>query len=409
MTSKLAALWIALACGTGAASVAAQVPPPPAAAEPKISVSKKAHKAIVELQAAVDSRNPAAVASALAAAQAAATTPEDRFVIAQLQLKNAAASNDLAAARAAADAMAATGLGTPAKMAPIYLNLAKVLYNGKQWDGAGSALERVLALNPGDADAMILLAETRNAQGRKQEAVSLIQQAIKKKSGSGHKVQEEWYRRGIALAYDAKVPATLELSREWIAAYPSAQSWRDALRLYRNMQKPDEAATLDVLRLSRLTGALSGDNDFHLYAANAIEEGAAAEAKALLEEAAAAKQIDGNKLVFKEASAFARTRLGTGQAGLAALEKDALAAPAARLAVRTAGSLYGYGEYARAAALYRAALGKSGADADLVNLRLGMALARAGDKAGATAAFTAVQGPRAELAKYWLVYLRNQS
>ena len=34
-----------------------------------------------------------------------------------------------------------------------------------------------------------------------------------------------------------------------------------------------------------------------------------------------------------------------------------------------------------------------------------MALARSGDKAGATAALNAVTGARAEIAKYWLTYL----
>ena len=35
-----------------------------------------------------------------------------------------------------------------------------------------------------------------------------------------------------------------------------------------------------------------------------------------------------------------------------------------------------------------------------------MALARAGDKAGATAALNAVTGPQAEVAKYWLAFLQ---
>ena len=46
---------------------------------------------------------------------------------------------------------------------------------------------------------------------------------------------------------------------------------------------------------------------------------------------------------------------------------------------------YGAGNYQKAAELYRAAVEK-GADANLANLRLGEALARAGDKPGATAA-----------------------
>ena len=44
---------------------------------------------------------------------------------------------------------------------------------------------------------------------------------------------------------------------------------------------------------------------------------------------------------------------------------------------------------------------------DLANLHLGMALARSGDKAGATAALNAVTGPRADIAKYWLLYVQQ--
>ena len=65
---------------------------------------------------------------------------------------------------------------------------------------------------------------------------------------------------------------------------------------------------------------------------------------------------------------------------------------------------YGLGDYTRAAELYRAALSKSGVDTNQVNLRLGMALARGGDKAGAATALGAVTGPLAELAKFWLLY-----
>jgi hypothetical protein len=38
-----------------------------------------------------------------------------------------------------------------------------------------------------------------------------------------------------------------------------------------------------------------------------------------------------------------------------------------------------------------------------------MALTRAGDKAGATTAFNAVNGPRAGIAKLWLTYLTQKA
>ena len=49
-----------------------------------------------------------------------------------------------------------------------------------------------------------------------------------------------------------------------------------------------------------------------------------------------------------------------------------------------------------------------GVDPNLANMRVGVALTAAGDKAGATTAFNAVTGSRADLAKYWLLHLQSR-
>src|SRR5438552_10562205 len=82
-----------------------------------------------------------------------------------------------------------------------------------------------------------------------------------------------------------------------------------------------------------------------------------------------------------------------------------LAAATAKASLANGDLLYGYGQYAKAAEIYRGALSKPGADAGLINLHLGMALARSGDKAGAAAALNAVTGAHSDVAKYWLPYL----
>ncbi len=128
----------------------------------------------------------------------------------------------------------------------------------------------------------------------------------------------------------------------------------------------------------------------------------------MIEEAAAAKQLDATKPIFKDIHGKASAKASGDRASLEASAKTALAGAAANPAVATADAFYSYGDFARATELYRAALTKSGADAGLINLHLGMALARQGDKAGATAALNAVTGPRAETAKYWLTYLALQ-
>jgi hypothetical protein len=65
-------------------------------------------------------------------------------------------------------------------------------------------------------------------------------------------------------------------------------------------------------------------------------------------------------------------------------------------------------DYAKAVELYRMSMGKTGVDANLANLHIGMALARAGDKAGATTALNSVTGPRADIAKFWLAYVSQR-
>ena len=75
--------------------------------------------------------------------------------------------------------------------------------------------------------------------------------------------------------------------------------------------------------------------------------------------------------------------------------------------LRIGDRFYGLGDYAKAAETYGAAKAK-GADANLVNLRTGIALAAAGNKAGAAAALNSVTGPRAGIAKYWLLYLQTK-
>jgi len=95
---------------------------------------------------------------------------------------------------------------------------------------------------------------------------------------------------------------------------------------------------------------------------------------------------------------------------LPGLEKEAARASNGRMAFGTADAYLGYGDYAKAASLYRTALTKGGVDADVTNTRLGFALGKTGDAAGAEQALALVTGsPRAQLAKYYQIWIDNQS
>ncbi len=381
----------------------------PAAPGRKYDISNSARKSIVALQAAVTAKDAAGISTALAAANAAAKTKDDKYVIAQLQLKAAVDAKDGAGIGAALEAMIASGGATQDELIPLHTNLGKQYYSAKQYDRAAAQFEKAVALNPGNSDAIVMLAETRKAQGRGPEAVALLQKGIASRVAAGQKPAEEWYKRAVALAYEGKMPVAAQLSRDWVAAYPTPTNWRDTLRIYQTGSGLDDDVLIDMLRLQRATGSLAGESDYFRYANTAYTKGFPGEAKAVLEEGFAAKAIDRNRPIFRDVLAAASAKTGADRASLPGLERAALASPAAKQALVTGDAYLGYGEWAKAAALYRAALSKSGVDASLANLRLGIALARSGDKAGATAAFKAVTGTRADIAKYWLLYLSTRA
>ena len=369
-------------------------------------VSKGAVKALQALQTAVNSGDQAAIAAALPAAQAAASTADDRYVIALLQLKAAAAAKNQAAVAAAIEAMLASGSTTPNELFPLYVNLGQTYGALKQYDRAAAAYQKALQLSPNSVDATAGLAEVQIGQGNAAAAIATLQKGITLQQAGGGKASEDWYKRAVSLAYNAKLPAAVDLSRQWAQAYPSADSWRNAIAIYRNLMHPPPQAALDVLRLARVTNAMSGEVDYHLYAYQTAEQLNFGEAKAAIDEGIKTGKISASMPLIREIQSVLRTKPAWTDAQLADAIKTATTPNAV---IRIADRYYGRGDYAKAAELYRKALAMPGADTSLANLHLGIALARAGDKAGATTALNAVTGANAEVAKFWLAYLNQRA
>lgn len=372
--------------------------------------SKAARPLIAALQTAVKAKDAAGTATNLAAAQAAATTTDDKYAIAQLQLEAALASQSLPAQLVALKALAASGGVTPAEMPLIYRNLGALSYNSQDWAGATAAYERLVQLTPNDPDALVNLGELYNKRGRAPEGVALFERAIAAKTAAGQSVDENWYKRAVGLSTDAKLtPLALKLSRDWLTAYPTATNWRDALLNYRALAPLDEPAELDFGRLQRAAGALQGERAYRQLAEVLIYRRFYGEAKSLLDEGVAKKIVDPSKAEYKALIASATKSAAADRPTLPGSEAKALSSPEGRVALNVADSYFGYGDYAKATSFYRTALSKPGVDANLINTRLGIALAMTGDKAGATAAFNAVSGPRQELARFWTLWLAKRA
>lgn len=375
-------------------------------AGPKLSKEERA--ALVPLQTAVTAKDWAAAQAALPAAQSAAQGPDARYLTAAMQLSIGLGTNNTALQAQAIDGMIASGGAPQESLAQLYKNQGALASNARDTKKAEAAYAKWVEYSPNDADAVVLLAEAKNSANKVNEAVPLFERAIALKKTSGP-VPESWYKRALKLAYDGKQPAqAVKFTRDLLAAYPTQTNWRDALLIYRDVSQLDPVASTDTLRLMRAAKALNGERDFFELADAANDRGLPGEAKAVLDEGIAARMVDPNKAAFKDLLSLVNRRVAEDRASLGGLEKAALAAPAGTKALSAGDVYYGYGDYAKAASLYKAALSKGSVDASVANTRLGMALALSGNRPEAEAAFKAVTGPRAELAQFWLLWLAQR-
>jgi tetratricopeptide (TPR) repeat protein len=365
--------------------------------------------ALAPIQMAIDAKDWAAARAALPPALVAAKSPDARYVLGQFELQIGIGTNDIPMQATAVDTLIASGFPPAADLPALYHNQGALALKTGNKTKAADAYAHLVALNPRDPEPLVNLAQIKNDLGSRKEAVQLISRAIDLKKASGQKADETWYKYALKLAYDGRNDPALRqylvpLSRQLVAAYPTTQNWRDALLVFRDAQTLDPATALDVLRLMRASDALAGERDWYDLADGLYKEGNIGEAKAVLDDGIARRAIDPQKAAFAELIKLVAAQSAGDRASLAAEEQAAMAA-GGEPALKLADAYAGYGEGAKAVALYRAALGKGRVDTNLVKTRLAMALLASGDPAAARATFKSLTGVRADLGAFWLAWL----
>jgi tetratricopeptide (TPR) repeat protein len=307
---------------------------------------------------------------------------------------------------AAIDGVAASGYLDATKSGGLYAGLGGTFLNDKHYPEAAAAYRKALAINPNDSEAQRMLGVALFSAGQKADAAAAFQRMIQTSLAAGQKPSEDTYRLAVQSAFDAKLPQANDIARQWLAAYPSADSWRNSIAVYRALNQPDVEGTLDLLRLMQATGAMNQAGDYGLFARAAFEQNNFNEAQAVLDAGIAAKVVDPANPEF---SGLVNGLKAKPKATTADLAEATRTAQSGMALLHIGDRYYAMANYAKAVELYRMAMGKPGVDAAVANLHIGMALARAGDKAGATAALNAVTGPRADIAKFWLTYVNQKA
>jgi tetratricopeptide (TPR) repeat protein len=400
-------LVIAAALGSGMVAVPPAMTREKAAAKPApMKFSKEITPILQAAQKLQQAGDDAGAVAKLAEAEAVQNkTVDDIYMVNALTLNSGITTKNNDIIAKALENMLATGKVSATDAPKFWQTIGSIALSKKDYTKATNAYQKLLEIEPSNPDTMIGLAEIFISQKLSNEAVQMLGRAVDAKAAAGGPVPESWLKRRLAVAYDAKLTASMLPSAVGlIKAYPTSVNWRDAIVIARDSYKLDDHTTLDFLRLQAATKSLAGERDFVEYADTALGRGFPGEAQLAVNAGVAAGMLDASKPLVKELKATADSKAKEDKAALPGLEREIKGN--ARIALGTADAYYGYGDYAKAATLYRMAVGAANVDQATANLRLGASLAMAGDKAGAAEAFKAVKdGAREVLAALWMVHI----
>ncbi|MFT8735876.1 MAG: hypothetical protein ABF760_00245 [Zymomonas mobilis] len=363
-----------------------------------------------EAQVAIKANDIATAMTKLDAAKAAIATDDDKYVVGSLGYDLSITKQDKSLQNQSIDLMLGSGKVSQRMSQDtiwqLYVNQSQLAYDANQFKKTEFDIEQAFKIeNANNVQLYPMLVEAKVKLGKPAEAIAALEAGIQKMQASNQAIPETWIKRGVALAYNAKLqPETIKLCQQWVSAYPSNDSWRTSLQIYRDFNRTlDGDGTLDVLRLMRAVGALSAESEYLTYA-QPLYIGYPAEAESVLKEGIQKKVLSATDTTVSKWLATARLKVAAEKADLAkALARDSKAATGKD--AFTDGTLaLGAGDYALAISLFNIAKEKSGVDADLTTLRLGMAQALAGQKDAAKATLATVQGSRAPIAQFWAIY-----
>ena len=394
-----------------------------AAAAPAFKLSKPVQALAVQAQTAIQANNTAAAEPLLTQIDAAATTDDDKYIAAALHYD--VANRKLAAAQAAnpnapaertelassLDALIAAK-NTPAADRPKYLfrrgQLASV---SGQYPVAADYFSRAKQAGYTDPDFELQLAQTKIQAGDATDGLADLEAEVNRRETAGQKAPESFYRYAISQSLQRKLtPQTVTWLKKYATAYPNEKTWYGVAMTYGIQQtsviKADRTQQIDLFRLMRAANALADQSLYEQYAQQANDAGNPYEAQAVIKEGLASGKLQASPFI-KSMQTLAATGIRA-EGSLAGTEKAAAAAATGDRLAQTADAYLGQGDNAKAATLYRAALEKpvGKVSKDQINTHLGIALARSGDKAGSTAAFSAVTGTpdNAGIASLWATY-----
>lgn len=257
-----------------------------------LSVSRDEARRLSELREALTAA-PAIQDRLLAAARAVANSPDARHVLASYELEIAQRRHDDVMRAGALDVLIASRLTRPERLASYVAARGDIAWRAHDLALASTLWTRAAEMQPDSPQALMNLAQVKQAQADPGAAGDLIRRAIALAGRGQAAAPEIWYRQWLSIAYNGhQVGQTAAAGQALLAAYPNAANWRFALVAYRQLLASQETAEIDMLRLMRAARSFTAQAEYQRLAQLLIRAGRASEARETLDDGIARGMVD---------------------------------------------------------------------------------------------------------------------
>lgn len=381
-----------------------------AAAPASPTVSRPFAAAYQPVNTAIQASDLATAEAGMEALRAAATTPYELFLVSQTAFRIASAQRDPAKQLVALEGMIISGGIPDAQRVPSLVAAGQLAYNTRDYAKAAQRIGEAMAAGATTAGLDLLRIDALSRAGMATEGLAYGAARVAELRAAGQMPSDEFYGTYARLMQETdNEPGLASVLVERASAYPTAVNFRSASTAILRVAGDARSQATDLLRLVFAADAMN-DRRFYLeYVANVAEDGLPNEALRVIAAGERAGVIPAGDSTFGEIAASQRVKLADDRSSLAGTERRAIASPDARLAQVVADAYFSYDDFAKAEQLYTLALTKNGADADLLNTRIGMVRLAAGNAPGAIEAFDRVTtGTRGNIARLWTAFARTR-
>lgn len=404
-TAMAAVLGCALmATATPAAAQKKEKPKKEEAAKGKqLTASKGFAPALKKMTDAKAANDAAALQAALGEGEGTASTPDDKYLVGFYRLQLGILNKDQTLQATGLDAMIESGLTPPDNVGTYNFYSGNFAYGAKDYTKAIQRLEAAKAAGSTESALAPMLMDSYLNAGQIDQGWAIAKAGIDAARAAGTKPSEELYVRPAQAFQKAnRTNEMLDVLTMRVQDYPTPATWRNTLYILLQQSGGDKDMNLDVLRLMRATNAMTQRAEFLEYAGLATEAGYPGEVVALIKQGQNSGVIPRNDTHFGGILESQTPRAASDAAAVAADAAKPATLSNPRAARATADALVGSGDATKAIPLYEAALAASPGD-PLIQYRLGVAQALAGQTDAAVASLAKVQGNRQRLAQLWTV------